>query len=240
MIKKLLKSALNKLGYDLRKVGKYPLVFDRGLFDTDYLSRLIQPRTLIDVGVGYGTRPLYEAFPNAELVLIEPLIEYKDAVAEILNNRNGRVFYKAVGNTKGILKINVDTENLELSSFADRTQMTKSGNSLERRDVEVTTLDAIFEECPPLRRPIVLKIDTEGNELSVLEGAKSAIQSVDCVIAEVSIAERFENGYESEALIEFMSENGFYLYSFLFIAHVIGEGRPRFADVVFMRKKIET
>jgi FkbM family methyltransferase len=237
MIKKLVKSALNKVGYDLRKVGKYPLVFEGGLFDTEYLSRLLQPRTLIDVGVGYGTHPLYEAFPNADLILIEPLIEYEDSVAKIMNNRNGRVFYKAVGNAKGILNINVDTANLELSSFADRTPMTQSGNSIEQREVEVTTLDAIFEECCPLKHPIVLKIDTEGNELSVLEGAKSALQSVDCVIAEVSIAKRFENSYEIEALIEFMSENGFYLYSFLFIAHVIGEERPRFADIVFMRKE---
>jgi len=237
MIKKLVKSALNKLGYDLRKVRRHPLVFEGGLFAADYLSRLLQPRTLIDVGVGYGTRPLYEAIPSADLILIEPLIDYEDAIAKILKSRNGRVIYKAVGNTKGVLKINVDTANLELSSFADRTPMTQSGNILEQREVEVTTLDLIFEECHPVKSPIILKIDTEGNELSVLEGAKSAIQSVDCVIAEVSIAKRFENSYECEDLIRFMSENGFYLYSFLFVAHVIGEDRPRFSDVVFMRKE---
>lgn len=238
MVKKLIKRALNKVGYDVRRARKYPLVFEGGLFTTEYLSRLLQARTVIDVGVGFGTSPLYDTFPNATLILVEPLKEYEGAIAEVLKSRNGRVFYQAVGNKKGLLKINVDTANPELSSFAERTSLTQSGNMLEQREVEVTTLDDIFQECHPVEGPLLLKIDTEGNELSVLEGARSTLQSADCVIAEVSVAKRFENSYECETLISFMSEHGFYLYSFLFISHVIGEDRPRFADVVFMRKSV--
>ena len=35
------------------------------------------------------------------------------------------------------------------------------------------------------------------------------------VIAEVSIAKRFEDSYEFEDLIMFMKENGFYLFTFV-------------------------
>jgi hypothetical protein len=130
--------------------------------------------------------------------------------------------------------------NPELSSFSARTSLTQSGNTLEQREVEVTTLDDILQECQPVEGPLLLKIDTEGNELSVLEGARSTLKSTDCVIAEVSIAKRFEDSYECETLINFMSENGFYLYSILFISHVIGESRPRFVDMVFMPRSADS
>jgi hypothetical protein len=81
-----------------------------------------------------------------------------------------------------------------------------------------------------------LKIDTEGNELAALEGANLLLQSTDFVIAEVSIAKRFENGYEFEELINLMGKNGFSVLSFLHIEHEENEISPRFADVVFSRK----
>ena len=88
----------------------------------------------------------------------------------------------------------------------------------------------------PRLGPILLKIDTEGNEVSALEGADLLLQSTEFVIAEVSIARRFEDGYKFEELINLMSKNGFTVFSFLHIEHEENEMRPRFADIVFGRK----
>jgi len=158
------------------------------------------------------------------------------SIKKILAKYDGEVHYKAVGNKKGLLKMNVDTANLPLSSFFDRTTLTKSGNVLEKRVVEITTLDTVFQNSGSMDGPILLKIDTEGNELCVLEGAKLLLQSTDFVIAEVSIASRFEGSYEFEDLINVMNNNGLSLLSFLHIEHSVKEIRPRFADVVFMRR----
>jgi hypothetical protein len=139
---------------------------------------------------------------------------------------------------EGTRKINLDTEDLEKSSFDDRTPLTRTGNRLERREVEVTTLDIIFEECSNLQKPILLKIDSEGHELKILEGSSSLLRVTDTVIMEVSIARRFEESYEFEDLVLFMKENGFSLLTFLDITHARGELRPRFADVVFKRREL--
>jgi hypothetical protein len=88
---------------------------------------------------------------------------------------------------------------------------------------------------PDLRNN-VLKIDTEGHELKALQGARSLLQMTEFVIIEVSIAERFDEGYEFEDIILFMKENGFFLFSFLKFMHRMGELRPRFADVAFKRR----
>ena len=151
-------------------------------------------------------------------------------------DHDGEIHYKGAGDKDGWLEINVDDFDLQLSSSADRTALTKSGSILRKRKVEVTTLDSIFKNGTPRLGPILLKIDTEGNEVSALEGADLLLQSTEFVIAEVSIARRFEDGYKFEELINLMSKNGFTVFSFLHIEHEENEIRPRFADIVFGRK----
>ncbi|MBC7966394.1 MAG: FkbM family methyltransferase, partial [Fuerstia sp.] len=147
------------------------------------------------------------------------------------------VHYKAVGETPGTVEFNVDPGNLEKSSFSNRTTQNDRETLLEKKLVEVTTLDTIYQQNPDLQRPILLKIDTEGHELSVLKGATKLLPSVDFVIAESSIARRFENGYEFKDIIALMDQNGFDVFSLLTIECLEGEVRQRFADVVFKRRE---
>ena len=230
MFKRYVKSIFSQFGYEVHKKRTIG-------FNPSYLSQICQPRTVIDVGVGHGTFPLYEAFPNAHFILIEPLKEYRDSINKIAKKYNCDIHYKAVGDKESQLEINIDTSNLQTSSFMDRTSLTKTKNPLRKITIEVTTLDIIYNQSPTIIEPILLKIDTEGYELSALKGAKSLLQLVNVVIAEVSVAKRFENSYEFEDIISFMNEKGFYVFSFLTLVHGEGELRQRFTDVVFKRRK---
>lgn len=225
MVKRLIQTVLGKFGYEIRQQPDVLLT----------LSGICKPQTVFDVGVGYGTYPLYEAFPNARFVLVEPLRNYENTIKKITEKYNCDVFYKAVSDFQGIQEMTIDTRDMEKSSFDDRTPLTRTGNQLEKLEVEVTTLDTIFGECTDLKKPFLLKIDTEGHELKVLQGATSLLQVTDTVIAEVSIARRFEDSYQFEDLILFMMDNGFSLLTFLDITHARGELRPRYADIVFTR-----
>ena len=57
------------------------------------------------------------------------------------------------------------------------------------------------------------------------------------MIAESSIARRFENGYEFKDIIALMDQHGFDVFSLLTIECLQGEVRQRFADVVFRRRE---
>ena len=236
MIKRVAKGLLEKLGYEIHRKTDADSNSFAG-FTPSYLARICQPQTVFDVGIGYGTFPLYEAFPNAKFVLVEPLRHYEDTMEEIARKYDCDIFYKAVSDREGLLALTIDTKELERSSFATRTSLTKTENKLEEQEVEVTTLDKISGQYPDLKRPILIKIDTEGHELKVLRGATSLLQMTEVVIAEVSIAKRFEDSYQFEDLVYFMKEHGFYLLSFLDITHPPGELRPRFADIVFKRQE---
>ena len=99
----------------------------------------------------------------------------------------------------------------------------------------MTTLDQILRDNPDLEAPFLLKIDTEGHELDVVEGAGELLQRTEVVIAEVSVAERFEVGYRFEEFVAAMSARGFRVFDFLRIPYVKGEPGTRFADVVFRK-----
>ena len=224
MIKKIIKAGFNKLGYEIRKN-------DNPGFNSDYLSRMCSPKTVFDIGIGQGTNELYKAYPKANFFLIEPLKEFQDVIEKISSKINCKVYYNAVSDSIGELEINVEV-NPELSSLKERP---KKDSMSKKRKVPVTTLDAILSENPNIETPVLLKIDTEGCELEVLKGAKKLLQLTDIVIAEVSIAKRFENSYAFEDLILFMKENKFVVFDFLTICHHSGKTGANMTDIVFKK-----
>lgn len=225
MIKAMIKKTLGILGYEIHRK-------DVPGFNAAYLARLCSPRTVFDVGVGRGTPELYKAFPEARFLLIEPLEEFRKELKELSGTLNCRIYNKAVGGTPGIMEMNVEADP-QLSSFKQRP---RSDAPAGKKQVEVTTLDAILRENPGLEKPILLKIDTEGNELEVLKGAGELLDMTDFVIAEASIALRFEDSYAFEDLISFMKERGFSVFDFLSVSHRAGKPGANMADVLFKKK----
>jgi FkbM family methyltransferase len=221
---------IHRLGYDLIRPNPRP----RG-FNARHLSTICNPRTVFDVGVADGTPELYEAFPKAHFVLVEPVAEYAGAIEQIRQKYDSRVFFKAVGSTPGEAEFTVDHDDPQKSSLQTRASLTRREHTLTKRKVEITTLDTILRECGDLHDPILLKIDTEGHELDALRGATELLRRADTVIAEVSVAKRFEGGYRFEDVLLFMRERGFRLVDILSIAHADGELEPHHMDVVFKK-----
>ena len=97
-MKYLIFKTLSKFGYEVRRIHYPEWKNARAYWESEYLKRLgFQPRTVVDVGAAYGTPPIYEAFPQSFLVLIEPLKEYEPYLAEILEKYKGKYFLTALG-----------------------------------------------------------------------------------------------------------------------------------------------
>jgi len=184
------------------------------------------PATVIDVGVMAGTPFLYEAFPDAKFVLIDPLEESREAVAR---NWGGRIAYDfhlcAVGAATGQMELHVPAAGKARTSFGQRK--TASDLRTSTRVVDIRPLDEI---SAAYAGSIGLKIDTEGHELAVLAGAVETLRRAEFVIAETSIKRRFTGGYRFSELVAFMAGHGFEVYAFL-----SGLTRsPRMADLLFV------
>ena len=87
-----------------------------------------------------------------------------------------------------------------------------------------------------LEPPFGMKVDTEGNELEVIRGASRFLLDTEFVIAEVSVAKRFEGSYLFEEFVLEMLKNGFYVFEFLTNRENVNTG-TRFVDIAFLNSK---
>ena len=190
------------------------------------------PATLIDVGVGPGTAQLYQAFPSAYLVLIEPLVEFEPKLQELVAGRAGEYALTTVGASPGTVQIEVDRNSLIASSLLPN--LIEPDHNREPRAVPMTTLDALYAE----RRwnpPFGLKVDTEGFEDQVIAGAANLLRDTQFVLAEVSVMKRFEGSYTFADFVAAMLAHGFRVCDVLHVARGRQDREAQYVDALFRR-----
>ena len=130
--------------------------------------------TVLDVGASDGrwSRDCMNHFTDSHYVLFEPQTCHSDALDSIEKEYGGKltVVKKAVGRKSG--KTYFDITDPFGGSLADL----KKENTVE---VSLTSIDECIIE-KGLKGPYLLKLDTHGFEISILEGAAKALR--DCTI----------------------------------------------------------
>ena len=203
-----------------------------------YLKRRfgLNPRVIIDVGVANGTPALYESFPNKFYLLVEPLDVYSEAIEGILDDHRGVWVRKAAASERGEVPFQHDLKKPALSSFHDKTALEGSSGDLRTELVDCDTPDNMTTELG-LEGPFAIKIDTEGHELDVILGATKTLAETEFVVAEVSMAKRFEGGYSFADFIAAMADNDFHVVDVLKVAPARDSGPPpKFVDLFFARE----
>ncbi len=209
-MKDILKNALKKMfkffGLEVyRSAGRRRNMRDLVCFISE---KGFKPRTVIDVGVAYGTPELYETFPNATHLLVEPLKEYEKVLKNISQKYNAQYVVAAAGSKKGKIIINVHTDLSSSSIYKESDGTYADGKP---REVSVITLDDLCEE-KGLKGPYLIKIDTQGAEFEVLNGAKKVLKDTEVIILEVSFFQFYVNGPQFYDIVAYMKKKGFVAY----------------------------
>ena len=200
----------------------------------DNMKRLgLQPGTVIDVGVGYGTAELWEAFPGARLLLVEPIPDRFGGEAwEGVRRRPGaEVVTAAAGADAGTTTITMHRAP-EMSSVLGAWIGDRDG---EAREVPVVRVDEAVHERE-LPGPYVLKVDVEGFELEVLEGASGVLEETEAVLLEVRLFELVPGGAQLHDVIPFMRERGFVAYDLFGGALRLTDGALAVTNIAFVRE----
>ncbi|MBO9448436.1 FkbM family methyltransferase [Ruegeria sp. R14_0] len=177
-----------------------------------------QVQTVIDVGVAGGTAHLYEAFPDAKFVLIEPIAEYETKLRRNWSDKIDFDFHACgVGAESGQTTLRIPTVGTR--SMGTRATMlefedsaTAQMSKIEERQVPVKTLDKVASSYDG---PFGLKIDTEGFEIEVIRGASELLKNCAFVLAEVSTRRRYQGGYKFSDFVSIMADHGFELHEFI-------------------------
>lgn len=230
-VRRLVKFILSKV---LRMFGFYLSRTRTSMRDTlDQISSLgFIPGTVIDVGVANGTDDLYQAFPKSRHFLIEPLEEFRPYLDKICAKYHAEYVIAAANNTSGKVKINVHPDLCGTSLLKEEEGAVVDGIE---REVPAITIDEISRDRA-LPAPFVIKIDAQGGEIKILDGATEALNKTELVILEVSLSGFFIGGPQFIDVVNYMNERGFVVYD-------IFDGRNRpldnalaQVDIAFVKK----
>ena len=211
------------------------------------IDRIIANRgisLIIDIGANEGQ--FAKRFINNQnikkIISFEPLGHaYRSLKRSSATHPNWVVQNLALGNEQGQSHINV-SQNSVSSSLRRLTEIhTKAApnsQNIDTEEVTVTTLDKYFSnsENIALTQRILLKIDTQGFEREVLEGASDFLKTVDAVIMETSFAELYDGQALFEELHELMLDKGFKIYNIIPGFKDDMTGQLLQADCVYVKK----
>lgn len=195
------------------------------------------PIHIWDVGANHGiwTRTAIRYFPHAEYTLIEPQDALKVHVQDLIRGGHKLRWINAgAGNTTGTLPFYIATSD-QSSSFLDVPRIKEE--AVRRIEVPLRTLKEIRATLS-LPIPDMLKIDAEGLDLKVLEGATDLLGHTEIVLAEGSIGQLdFEN--TAGALIDTMDDYGYRLIDITDVVRSPNHGAMWLGEFAFLLKSSE-
>jgi FkbM family methyltransferase len=200
-------------------------VFDR--VDMRSIRTATKFNHIIDVGIAFGTPDLYARCPDAVIELFEPSPRFYEGLEKgVMRERTCRLHKVALGAENG-------EATFHLSGPASASLLgtqDKPGRTFPTITVPVRRLDDVLKPSD-LKRPAILKIDTEGYELAVLQGAEGLLPAIDAVILEMHLGKSY--AYRPQQILDILARHGFALIDVL--DHEVRNHRVTCCDMVFER-----
>jgi len=214
MFKKTVKELVNAFGFEITRIqtaGKTLFVPVRNSMDEtlEHISSLgFYPKVIVDIGAADGTYPLINAFPKSEFIWVEPLLEFEEALKKLTHKLKGQYIIAGAGKIAGKTVINVHPDLYGSSLYEESDGKEADG---EPREVKVIRLDDLIDKYR-LSSDILLKVDVQGAELDVLDGAQKMLQFCEVVILEVSFFKFLKDAPEFFDVINYMNNRNFVVY----------------------------
>jgi FkbM family methyltransferase len=207
---------LRKLGYDIRRFDPSASPAAQLFF----LIRNFEIDLIFDIGANHGqfASGIRNAGYEGKMISFEPLsIAHAKLLKVSDGDPNWDVFSRcALGDRDGEIEINV-AGNSESSSILPmlETHLCAAPQSayVEREMSPITKLDAVAERFLSGTRAPFLKIDTQGFEWQVLDGAKDTLPLVRGVMVELSLVPLYEGQRLWQEMISRLEKDGFTLWA---------------------------
>jgi FkbM family methyltransferase len=201
------------------------------LFFKHLKSLGFEVKTVIDVGIAFGTSPIYDAFPRAKYFLVEPVVECRPVLEQLKQRLDAEYFLVAAGAENGEVTFNVHDDISGSSLFSQVEGKALDG---EARPTPMRRLDSLLPEN--LEQPVFLKVDTQGAEIEVLKGLGSRISEIDLLILETTMMPVRHGIPQFADIVRFCDEAGFAVYDVLEGHMRALDGALAQIDLAFVRK----
>lgn len=174
--------------------------------------------TIIDAGANQGQFALMasEFFPEAKIYSYEPLPEIYIVLKKNTSKYHAQIstYNIALGNKDGETKFYKNKYSLVSSALPiDIKNNHPNYSQFDSNEIIVplNTLDTIAKTIE-IKKPCLLKLDVQGFEREVINGAKLTLGLVDFILIEMPFYKLYENQPLFNELNDLLNENGFELF----------------------------
>lgn len=214
---KILNPLVTRLGYERgQKIIYAKSIFEKNslleVFFENITAMGFMPKHIIDVGANHGTwtRETLKYFPDAYYTLIEPQEWLKPSIQDILDI-NSKVSFNSVGagaSSGSFMFTIVERDDSCSFRYSEEEAVAKGYKQVE---IPIVTLNEIAERNSSLPFPDMIKIDAEGLDIAVLEGASDLMGKTEVFLVEASVfCKEFENSLFK--MVNYMEEKGYSLF----------------------------
>ena len=199
---------------------------------------------VIDIGANTGqfAESLYDFGYTGKVISFEPVGNaYQQLLKRSQAYPNWQVAERcAIGSTDGEIEINVSDDTV-FSSILEIKNSYVSHNQksqiVRKEKTPIHRLDTILDQFIKEEHAVImLKIDTQGYEKEVLDGAVETIQKVKGLKIEIPLYSIYQDTrFEFYDIMEFAKGHGFQPYSFHVEGVDLDTGRVNTIDGVFFR-----
>jgi FkbM family methyltransferase len=166
------------------------------------------------------------------LVLVEPVEEAKPHLEAIASRFPSTEYVlAAAAGRPGRAVLNVHRDISRTSRYWESDYV---ATGVTQRDVPAVTLDELRRDRK-LEAPVLLKIDVEGAELDVLDGARETLVDTEYVILEVSLFEFHRGAPLLADVVRYMRDRDFVVYDVLHIEYRPLDDAASVIDVAFVK-----
>lgn len=145
-----------------------------------------QPTVIFDVGASNGmwSSQIAKVYPDSKYYLFEPLVDHFDDYKTVMNanlksHPNFTLHQCALGEKSGEIYMNAFSNQFGSTAL----ELSNTSPDVVKVPVKIWSLDDAIHELS-LPSPQVVKMDTQGCELSILKGMTKTISNVDVLLLE--------------------------------------------------------
>lgn len=200
-----------------------------------------QPDVVIDVGANRGqwTSMARETFPDATYHLVEPQHGCQPLLKQMADG-SPRIHIHATAVTRPgpstVVMIGGGRDQAGTGSFIPARELSPAETASDHpTSYASTTLDALFGDLQSTR--LLLKLDVEGHELAVLEGARALLRRTEVIVSEFWMFRiQGEEMATLPDLVAWLAQAGLVLYDFGALQGRRVDNRLQSGDAVFVRR----
>ncbi len=229
-MKELVKRTLEQIGLVIHKKQFIPLGIDPFIDIQNHFGQ-VNPISFFDVGANTGQtiKKIKHRYPNSRIIAFEPISSTYQLLIENYNRIQNVILENlALGADDSSMEIGL----AENSLWNSLKNMPHDDSELKNEVIEITTLDNYL-----LRNEIehidFLKIDVEGFEIEVLQGARLALTAnkIDFVFCEVGIYKTDSHHTPYDTVADFLGDFGFKFITFY--DHSLVDTDAHYANALF-------